>query len=432
MLDKKLRIGIIAGIFLLLFVLLYNLPPIHNRISWRVDEWKLRVQYAMNPPEEVVFKPQSTLNATPTPLPSQTLTSTTTAVPSPTSPLETLAPTPTSVPLPTPIPAKVELQGIKYEDQHDRWNYCAPANLAMALSFWDWKGDKNVVGPQIKPDPKDKNVMPYEMADYIEQETDLKVVVRSGGNIETLKRFIAAGFPVMVEKGVYFRDISGIVSWMGHYEVFNGYDDAEKVLIGQDSFVGADQRSPYESVEKGWRSFNNIYLVIYPPAREVEVMTLLEENADETINLQNAAQKASEEIYLTTGIDQFFAWYNRGTSLMQLQDYSGAALAYDQAFSIYPSISEKERPWRMLWYQTGPYFAYFYVGRYYDVIALADQTLNSIQTEKNLEESYYWRGMARASLGDTSGAAEDYRFALQYHPNFGPALYQLGQLGVAP
>jgi tetratricopeptide (TPR) repeat protein len=86
----------------------------------------------------------------------------------------------------------------------------------------------------------------------------------------------------------------------------------------------------------------------------------------------------------------------------------------------------------MLWYQTGPYKAYFYSGRYWDVLNLANSTLDAMQSDKNLEETYYWRGMAKAALGDTSGAIEDYRTAIQYHKGFEPAIYQLGQLGVQP
>ena len=29
----------------------------------------------------------------------------------------------------------------------------------------------------------------------------------------------------MVERGVYLRDLSGKISWMGHYQVVYGYDD---------------------------------------------------------------------------------------------------------------------------------------------------------------------------------------------------------------
>jgi tetratricopeptide (TPR) repeat protein len=98
---------------------------------------------------------------------------------------------------------------------------------------------------------------------------------------------------------------------------------------------------------------------------------------------------------------------------------------------MYPEIPEEDRPWRMVWYQTGPYFAYFYTGRYYDVIDLATRTLDNM-SKPSLEESFYWRAMAKAALGDTSGAVADYRASLKLHPDFEPSLSQLQILGVTP
>jgi tetratricopeptide (TPR) repeat protein len=218
---------------------------------------------------------------------------------------------------------------------------------------------------------------------------------------------------------------------MGHYEVVTGYDEGRGIFIAQDSYSGPDFEVTFEAMEKGWRAFNFIYLLIYPQEKEAQVVALLGPDADETSNIQRAAQKASEEIFALEGIDRYFAWFNRGTNLYQLQDYAGAAEAYDQAFQVYPSIPEADRPWRMLWYQTGPYFAYFHAGRYWDVLSLAETTLNTLQSEKNIEETYYWRGMAKSALGDTAGAIEDYRFALDYHSGFEPAEYQLSQLGAS-
>ncbi len=433
--KKYLIVAITLPVLCLLAVLVYFLPPIHDRLAPRIDEWKLRIAYELNPPEEQVFVPQANVDttalpATPTPPATSTPTPAVTATPS--GPTYTPEPSLTPTVAGTPLPEKVKLTGVRYEDQHGRWNYCAPATLSMALSFWGFQGNRDTVGPVIKPNSKDKNVMPYEMVDYVVNETGLGATLRSGGDIDTLKRFIAAGFPVLVEKGVYFRDISGIVSWMGHYEVFDGYDDATQVFNGQDAFIGPDQQVPYEEVLKSWTAFNNVYMVIYPPEREAEILAILGEDADETANMQRAAQKASDEIFQTSGIEKFFAWFNRGSSLTQLQDYAGGAAAFDEAFALYPEIPESERPWRMVWYNTMPYFAYFYSGRYYDVLSLAETTLETIQGDKNLEESYYWRGMAKAALGDTSGAAADYRLALEHHPGFEPALYQLSQLGLEP
>jgi tetratricopeptide (TPR) repeat protein len=417
-------------------VVVYFLPPVYDRLAWRVDEVILRLRYTLNPPARQVFVPQEG-QATPTVEllldPTATFTlpppTSTPALSGPTdTPAPTLTPTATSLPL----PPRVDLKGVVYEDQHGRWNYCAPANLAMALSFWGWKGNRDVVGPAIKPDEKDKNVMPYEMVNYVETQTNLRALERVGGDLELIKRFLAAGYPVLVEKGTYLRDLTGVVSWMGHYQVITGYDETAQQFTAQDSFVKPDHLVSYEDMIKGWRAFNYTYLIIFPPDKEAEVLTLLGADADETTNYQNAALKASNEIYGLTGIDQYFAWFNRGTNLVKLQDYAGAAAAYDEAFKVYPTIPENERPWRMLWYQTGPYFAYYYAQRYYDLLYLADGTLNAMQGDKNLEESYYWRGMARAALGDTAAAIEDFRLSLKYHPGFPPALQQLQVLGAQP
>lgn len=407
----------------------YFLPPVHDRLSWRVDEFILRMLYTLNPPQEQVFIP--TQLAAPTPQASVTLSEITSPRPSPSPSVAPDTPLPTQPPTPTftPLPPSVSLTGVRYEDQHGRLNYCAPANLAMALSFWGWQGNRDVVGPILKPDVRDKNVMPYEMAAYVTDYTDLGIVTRVGGDVETIKRFIAAGYPVLVEKSVYFRDLTGVVSWMGHYQVLTGYDEAAGFFIAQDSFTRPDSQVSYTEMIKGWRSFNFIYQVIYAKEREAEVLGLLGPDADATANFQNAALKASNEILGLSGIDQYFAWFNRGTNLVELQDYGGAAQAYDQAFAVYPTIPENERPWRMLWYSTGPYWAYYYTQRYYDLLYLADGTLNAMQGDRNLEESYYWRGMAKAALGDTAGAIEDFRLALKYHPGFEPALYQLQALG---
>jgi tetratricopeptide (TPR) repeat protein len=89
--------------------------------------------------------------------------------------------------------------------------------------------------------------------------------------------------------------------------------------------------------------------------------------------------------------------------------------------------STATRPWRMMWYQTSPYFAYYYTGRYFDIITLADQTLDSM-TEPILEESFYWRGLAKEALGDIPGAIEDLQTSVNLNPNFGPGIGQLQRI----
>lgn len=85
----------------------------------------------------------------------------------------------------------------------------------------------------------------------------------------------------------------------------------------------------------------------------------------------------------------------------------------------------------MMWYQTGPYWAYYYTGRYQDVVNLSTTTLDAM-SEPVLEESYYWRALAREALGDTKGAVRDLQSSLKFHPDFVPAATILEELGVTP
>ncbi len=427
---KRWAIAIPA--FLLVMAFAYQLPPIHSRLAWRIDELRTRVKYALNPPDEAVFVPQAppavyTASPTATKSPTQT----------PQGPTVTPLPSPTPTITPTPLPEQVQLEGVKYEDQHGRWNYCGPANLSMAMTYWGWEGDRDVVGKAIKPDDRDKNIMPYEMQDFaVAQSSGLDALVRHGGDIELLKRMVAGGFPVVAEKGYYEYDYTGKLGWLGHYQFVTGYDDARRILIVQDTYVkdGENHEFGYDEFIEGWRSFNYIFLVVFPQERADEVYTLLGSYADPDWAARHALEVAQEEVKTLTGIDQFFAWFNVGTSHVNLLEYGDATYAFDYAFSnLYPDLGDEVmRPYRMMWYQTWPYRAYFYTGRYQDVINLANTTLNDTISEPVLEESLYWRALAREAQGDLQGAIDDLRQSVGLNPNFNPGWEQLNRLGAAP
>ena len=89
----------LAGIALVT-VIIYNLPPVHERFAWRVDLVTTYIRMALNPvgamPTPIA---QATDPAFATPTPDPTLADTPTAAP--TRP----GPTPTATASPTPIPA---------------------------------------------------------------------------------------------------------------------------------------------------------------------------------------------------------------------------------------------------------------------------------------------------------------------------------------
>ena len=418
---------------ILLCAIAYLIPAVRSRVDWRVEQVRSQVRYALFPPEEAVFTPQdqvaaivqATLQAL-TPAATATPTITPTWTPGPTQP-PTLTPTPTLSP--TPLPAVAKIKGVPYIDQHGKYNYCAPANLAMALSYWGWTGKRDDLGVSVKPFERDLNVMPYELVDYVTENTGYRAIWRPGGNMALLKKMVAAGFPVMVERGAYMKDLTGKVSWMGHYQVVTGYDDTQGRLLAQDSFYRADFPVSYEEMQTGWRAFNNVFLVVYPPEREAEVSALLGDYWNEEQANRIALKTAEQEMQSLTGVDQYFATYNRGTSLVNLLDYAGASAAYDAAFGLYESLASNQRPWRMLWYQTGPYFAYYYSGRYQDLIDLTSLTLKNANNPF-LEETYYWRGLGYLMVGRQDDAVADFYSALEYHPNFEPPTAQLRSLGL--
>ncbi len=337
------------------------------------------------------------------------------------------------------------MDGVVYVDQHGRWNYCGPANLTMALNYWGWTGDRDDVAAVVKPgvqDPSldfiqqgrwDKNVMPYEMANFVVDQTEFNVLTRYGGDLEVVRRMIASGYPVLVEKGYYEADYTGKVAWLGHYLFTTGYDDTTEEFIVQDAYLepGKNMRVSYDEYMDGWRSFNYLFMVIYPPEEELAVYETLGQYADPNWANERALQIAEEDIQTMEDINLFFAWFNKGTSHVQLLQYVDAATAYDQAFSLYADLGndDTQRPYRIMWYQTGPYWAYYYSGRYQDVINLANTTLNDTISEPTLEESLYWRGMAYQALGQTNEAIADYWETVRLNPNFGPGWAQLQELG---
>jgi tetratricopeptide (TPR) repeat protein len=85
-----------------------------------------------------------------------------------------------------------------------------------------------------------------------------------------------------------------------------------------------------------------------------------------------------------------------------------------------------------MWYRTGPYFAYYYSGRYQDVINLANNILYETISEPTLEESLYWRGLAYQALGQLGNAETDFRETIRLNPNFAPGYSALEGMGLTP
>lgn len=450
--SKRTRNTLIGIVIVILAAIgAYNIPFIHQKLAWRVEDLKTIIYYFFNPPEEVVFVPSEGDHITLSPSLTRTPTSAITAGSS-------LTPTITS----TPLPEIVILDNITFLDQMNRWNYCGPTNLAMALTYLGWEGEpgstlaiRDQIGAAIKPGPDDPskdfiqrsrtdvNVMPYEMVDYVNDKTTFKALFRYGGSIELLKTLIASDFPVITEKGIYqIMPPEQTMQWAGHYAFTTGYDDTTGEFIWQDAYTpldtiprekqGKNLHISYEEYVTGWRAFNYVFIVVYAPERELELYQVLGQWADESLAARNALSIAQEETETLDGLDEFFAWFNLGTSYGVLTEYGEAAVAYDTAFTLYNALPAEDRPYRTMFYQTGAYKAYYYTSRYQDVITLADNTESTLYEERVLEETLYWRAMAEAALGYYDDAYADLRKAVYYNPHFYPGITLMAQWGIFP
>jgi len=310
-----------------------------------------------------------------------------------------------------PLPPYARLNGLRFEFQ--TWCNCGPVNLTMALSYYGWPHDQQTAAGWLKPTVEDKNVSPDQMAAYVNQQTvlpNIRALWRYGGSVDVIRALIAAGFPVIIESGFQPEGHE----WMGHYETVVAYDDAVQTFWVYDSYsgLGADYlgiQHTYSDLDAWWRHFNRTFIVVYPVEQESTVLALLGPLSDSLAAADQALITARQE----TAADpsDVWGWFNRGTSAAAVGQYADAASAYDRAFEI-------GLPFRMIWYQFGPYAAYYYTGRYYDVLAVV-RDVEAITLE--IEDTSYWKGLALAALGRTDEALAEFNRAIAWNPHFTPA-----------
>lgn len=308
-----------------------------------------------------------------------------------------------------PLPVSYQMEGFRHEFQ--AWNNCGPTTLTMGLTYFGYTDNQNPAALWLKPDPEDKNVSPWQMTSFVNTQVPgtTRALIRYGGDLTRLKTLVASEFPVIIEAG--YDPPPHDLGWMGHYLLVKGYNDSLQTINTHDSYDGPNLDYSYAEINDKWRHFNNIYIILYDIDREAELMDLLGDDADELMNIENALMKSQQDAIADQ--TDAFAWFNIGTNFVLKGDYQRAAAAYDQARAA-------GLPWRMLWYQFGPFEAYNAVGRYGDTISLAQANLND-GGGHYVEETFYYAGVAREGMGEPDRALTNYNSALQFNPNFTPA-----------
>lgn len=321
-------------------------------------------------------------------------------------------PTPRALPAPAlpPPPPAARLRSVSHVWQ--TWNNCGPATVTMALSAIGRAESQPAAVAFLKTSADDKNVNPDELVEYA-RSRGVRADWRMGGDLPTLKRLIAAGVPVIVEVG-FEPDLK---DWMGHYRLLVGYDDAAGRFLAFDSYLAPGQNvpQPYGPFEANWRAFNRTFLPLYPADKAQEVARIVGA-PDDPGQWERALARAVADAEAHP--NESFAWFSVGTSLVRLDRMEEAVAAYDEARRL-------KLPWRMLWYQFGPFEAYLATGRISDVLTLANATLAQVA---DLEESQYYRGRALQSMGRNAEARTAYVQAIRANARFAPAHHFLSLL----
>jgi len=411
---KPTKIYLLTALVLLVVAVVGMIlwPPVYDRLSWRFDFAWTYVRSLLNPIRTMPTakpEPQTIVLEAPT----QTTIPPATQTPAPTPEF-----TATSLPSPTPMPSSISLPAPAWEKQD--MNNCGPASLTMYLRFYGWEGNQQTIMEVVKPFREDRNVNVEELAYFVRTQAGwLNVQYRVGGDLNLLRRLLAAGIPVMVEESFYFEEPFWPDDdlWAAHYFLVTGYDEPTKTFIGQDSFRGPDQHAPEATLDQYWQAFNRVYILVYLPGQEETVRQILGADWDADVNRQHALEVAQAETQATP--DNAYAWFNLGANLTYFERYIEATDAYDKARAI-------GLPQRMLRYQFGPFIAYFHSGQLDDLLALTEYAL---KVTPSSEEALLWYGWAMYRQGNEKAAIESFQKALERNPTYQDAQYALTFVG---
>ena len=391
-------VGVILGAVLGGFIILIIEDARSGFVQQKFLSLRYRVAETLGVPQptQPAFVPTARATVAPTGDPTIQPSNSPTALAQPT-PRATRTRAPIANTPSVPVQPRVALRGFKHEYQ--LWNNCGPATLAMMLGYFGRADTQAEIAASTKPNPDDRNVTPDELVAYATR-AGLRARVRVNGMTDELKMFLSNEIPVIVETEL----VTQPQGWMGHYRLLIGYDATQFNTL--DSYQGANVKISEADLDAAWRAFNRLYIVIYSDEQAARVRAIIGDAEDDKTMYTQAVARAREEIAANS--QDAFAQFNLGSSLVGLKRYAEAAVAFDRARQL-------GLPWRMMWYQTEPYEAYWRVGRNDEVIALADAVLSRADM---LEEAHYYKGLALRALKRENDARREFELALQFNKNF--------------
>lgn len=282
-------------------------------------------------------------------------------------------------PTPTPLSLPLNYLILGGTQVFQTFNNCGPASLSMLLSHHGVTLTQNELGKQFRPfqhptgDNDDKSVTTREIAKKGE-ELGFNVYHRPAGTLDLLKSLIAHDMPVLT------RTWLNVGEDIGHYRIVKGFDDVRQVVIQDDSLQGKDLSIPYTEFMQMWSGFNYEYIVLSKTNNQ-EIESLLGDHINPRVAWEEALSLSIAQLEKTPG--DSYALFNQSVAYYYLGDY---ALAIDSFEAV-----EARLPSRMLWYQIEPLVAYYWEGRYEEVLPRIEAILAN--NNRAFSELYYLRGL---------------------------------------
>jgi len=301
-----------------------------------------------------------------------------------------------------PVQKRVYLPNPKH--QYQGMNNCGPTTTVIAMSNYGVMRTQTDAVNVLKPNPKDVNVSPYEVVNYIKSQ-GLDAQVRVNGSIEMLTWLLSNDIPVMVEQ--WMLDDGG----MGHYRLVTGYNLDTQTVTFDDSFYGPDQRWSIGDFTARWTEFNpnHFFIPVYRPEQESLVRALLGPDASD------AQMWVRAEGAMRSNLEAFpndaRVWFALGDALLNQNRTEEALQAYEKAYTL-------GLPFRYYWYQFGHFEALAKLGRWQRLYQLTGPVLEKAPVH---EEMFYYRALALKGMGDTNGALAAIKQSVSANPHFARA-----------
>lgn len=311
--------------------------------------------------------------------------------------------TPTLSPSPFPIPtAKPPTKLILLNNGYhifQTFNNCGPASLSMALSFYGINVSQKILGDELRPYQiasginDDKSVTLSEIAEK-SKDFGFVPILRPNGTPQVLINFIANNMPIIARTWTKPNED------IGHFRVIKGYDQEKMIFIQDDSLQGKNLEFSFDEFNILWEKFGYEYLVLVPPEKLEIAKQILGDDYDEGTAWQKAANTAQNQ-------------FNLSISLFHIGKMEESVKSFEQV--------EDMLPFRTLWYQIEPIYAYYKLNNFEKVFRITDKIINN--GNRAYSEVYIIRANSYKKMGMADKAQEELGKAIFYNKNIDLSSY---------